>query len=738
MRYYVLALLLSLAGILSAVPVLQSAINTEMYYVTASNTRCVTGYYDPLNFGTAITHLTLWNTENPPYPRAGITLSNYQWNGWHAYRQPTVYQHYLLYMDEFRLNILDISNVDIPVTVAQMNIGQTYCFAIMEHYLVRGNQDGTLDMYDLSNPSTPRFMSSTPSLPAIWSMWYSDGRLAVRCGHFANNTAKLFELDAASETLTEVASVTLDGKLSYVGQCQERMILQREDESIRIYEIGMGSTPVLAADIPASDKNKQIIANEGKIISISTSNCVRIWHLDNDNEMLQTGYYDLSHLSLARGWLYSLEGNILTYSVDNVLCLFLDISDLAESPATLSTICDGKVYGSAIMVEDSEHVYYINADRISALKLDSDGRLSSDGDLADTNGGLQIRSTKQHLYHLTQRDGALRTRIMRIDATQNPVLLADIPSPSHEFYAVKQDFLYQGSLTTVEKYRVTPAGTPVWERNLSYTYQEWGMPVYWYDIASDGNTDYGVGMFGNWFTGYYPILVYWRADGSTGYRILHKFMQKVHVVSGHLYLSGWGLMVFQLGVGNAPLEVFTGFQNLLFTSTASSTLVDDRYLMECYQLSNSICVYDLINPRNPQLISIIRQPHTSRMLAGRGNVLISANGLHGMTSYRMYGNVSNEDPHVPAVPAISAHPNPFKGSVSIKFSQHSPGVAVIECYNIKGQMVLSRRMEDAKAGLNSYVWDGRDDAGRSCPAGVYLLRIRTPQGVSTGKITKLK
>ncbi|MBM3321651.1 MAG: hypothetical protein FJY73_13395, partial [Candidatus Eisenbacteria bacterium] len=43
------------------------------------------------------------------------------------------------------------------------------------------------------------------------------------------------------------------------------------------------------------------------------------------------------------------------------------------------------------------------------------------------------------------------------------------------------------------------------------------------------------------------------------------------------------------------------------------------------------------------------------------------------------------------------------------------------------------------AGATSTVtWDGRNDAGRNCPSGVYFYRITAPEFTDSGKMVMLK
>ncbi len=75
-------------------------------------------------------------------------------------------------------------------------------------------------------------------------------------------------------------------------------------------------------------------------------------------------------------------------------------------------------------------------------------------------------------------------------------------------------------------------------------------------------------------------------------------------------------------------------------------------------------------------------------------------------------------------------PNPFGDQTAIQFALDKPGVARLLVYDIQGR-TLRRLTEGARAaGQHTVVWDGRDDAGRRLPAGVYLYRIEAGGRVS--------
>ncbi|MBM3288264.1 MAG: T9SS type A sorting domain-containing protein, partial [Candidatus Eisenbacteria bacterium] len=74
---------------------------------------------------------------------------------------------------------------------------------------------------------------------------------------------------------------------------------------------------------------------------------------------------------------------------------------------------------------------------------------------------------------------------------------------------------------------------------------------------------------------------------------------------------------------------------------------------------------------------------------------------------------------------LQCRPNPCGAAgTSIGFSLASPGIARLDLYDIQGRAV--RRLLDGPrpAGLQSVLWDGRDESGAAAPSGIYLYRLR--------------
>ena len=83
-------------------------------------------------------------------------------------------------------------------------------------------------------------------------------------------------------------------------------------------------------------------------------------------------------------------------------------------------------------------------------------------------------------------------------------------------------------------------------------------------------------------------------------------------------------------------------------------------------------------------------------------------------------------------------PNPFTPNgdgvndvVTLFFDNPSGVSPIVRIYDIRGSLVR----ELLNVGLTSAAWDGRDDAGRTMPMGLYLYQVEVGDEVGGGTIT---
>ena len=96
----------------------------------------------------------------------------------------------------------------------------------------------------------------------------------------------------------------------------------------------------------------------------------------------------------------------------------------------------------------------------------------------------------------------------------------------------------------------------------------------------------------------------------------------------------------------------------------------------------------------------------------------------------------------PAIPAATSldpnFPNPFNASTQIAYRLATPGLVRLEIYNVLGQPVRTLVNQFRPAGFYQVRWDARDQQGAAVAAGVYLTRLRHPDGAQTRRLLYLK
>jgi len=84
-----------------------------------------------------------------------------------------------------------------------------------------------------------------------------------------------------------------------------------------------------------------------------------------------------------------------------------------------------------------------------------------------------------------------------------------------------------------------------------------------------------------------------------------------------------------------------------------------------------------------------------------------------------------------------ANPNPFRREAAIAYYLPQAGETSLTLFDAGGRQVRSLHAGLQEAGLHRVIWDGRDDRGSACAAGVYLCRLSSPGTVETRKILRL-
>lgn len=734
MRGFIMLMLCFAVIGLEAVPVARTIINTRVYQASASENRCVISYHNSSVFDD-LTHMTLWDTSNPVYPRQGYTIvSNFTWGQYH-FRFPTVHGNLLFYMDSFVIRMVDISNIDVPIAVGQLQVTVAQCFAVFDHYLAVGTADGTVLTFDVSNPAQPVYVSTAYAGGAVFQMWMRDGLLGLSCGFSINQSARLLQWSEPNQCFVELASAPNDIPVTYVGAMDGYMVYSLQDGRVRFFSFDGSSPPALALELSGGYNLRQVLADADCFYALSEDNCLRVWQLNPSHQTVLTGHFDLSHLSSDRGVLFEIHDDRLIYSVSDMICMELDVSNLAADPSLIDKYVTGIPINNLAIPEGGNSIYYMNEYRFSHVKMDSSGRLETGVDIQDVGYGRRLLAHRRNLFLICGTTGDLWLKIFSFEDPESPSLIWSQPVTYANIFRVKDETFYLGSILEVDKYHLDAGGLPVWSKTLSHYLADVDYDVMFLDMDSYMGIDYGVGVYGDLFSGYVPVLVYWLPNGTPGILYPPYYLFQSEVVNGWLILTGNGINVLDLSCGAPRLDNIQQV-NTHTKGVESQLYIGDRYLLQSYEATNQIWIYDLANPRNPQHIHTIYQGHSTLAMGLIGNRLVCANGVYGIEVYQLPFTLESADPELPEVMSVSCWPNPTVGEVNIGFRLKSPGSVCLEIYNIRGQKVHSRLVGDARAGENTIAWDGRDQDGSDCAAGVYLLKISGPGISLTGKVLR--
>ena len=88
---------------------------------------------------------------------------------------------------------------------------------------------------------------------------------------------------------------------------------------------------------------------------------------------------------------------------------------------------------------------------------------------------------------------------------------------------------------------------------------------------------------------------------------------------------------------------------------------------------------------------------------------------------------------------VGNHPNPFNPSTVISFEMNEALPVRLDVYSPSGQKVRTLLGGETRdAGVHQIVWDGRDDAGRTVPAGVYISKLEAAGRSESGRMVLIK
>jgi len=173
--------------------------------------------------------------------------------------------------------------------------------------------------------------------------------------------------------------------------------------------------------------------------------------------------------------------------------------------------------------------------------------------------------------------------------------------------------------------------------------------------------------------------------------------------------------------------------------TATSMVFDEQHQLWFGTKTKGLCMYDgtswtSLNDTNSWLPSsrmndIVIDRHGNKWLG-------TSNGLAIIRAAD--SNLAVETAIAPATPELVVYPNPFNPIVTIKYSIKPKEQATLEILDTHGRTVKHLKLSKTGDSQNSVQWDGRDNNCNIVSNGVYFIRLKSLDRVSTSKAILLR
>lgn len=100
-----------------------------------------------------------------------------------------------------------------------------------------------------------------------------------------------------------------------------------------------------------------------------------------------------------------------------------------------------------------------------------------------------------------------------------------------------------------------------------------------------------------------------------------------------------------------------------------------------------------------------------------------------------FRNAPGEGPS--PTPRITAAPNPFNTSTTIRFNVAAAGRVSVDVFDLRGRRVKGLLETTRAEGPGAVVWDGRDRRGLATPGGTYWVRVADAAGTEAFRLVRL-
>ncbi|MEZ5063176.1 MAG: T9SS type A sorting domain-containing protein [bacterium] len=204
------------------------------------------------------------------------------------------------------------------------------------------------------------------------------------------------------------------------------------------------------------------------------------------------------------------------------------------------------------------------------------------------------------------------------------------------------------------------------------------------------------------------------------------------------------LVVTSPSGGNSTIEIYgvdhsapplpPTFLGRIVTCGTATSLSLRNGILYASKIEPGIDIYDLSDPMNPFLVSSFATDDWGFVGAGANCVAIKEGGL--LTTLPLHSSTPVAVPAVagPAVGSLRVWPNPGRGDdgALIRYTMPAPGRAELRIVDVRGRTVDRVVSGWRAAGEHQASWP----AGLA--TGIYFVQLRTPAGVESAKVTRIR
>ncbi|HTY09212.1 MAG TPA: FlgD immunoglobulin-like domain containing protein, partial [Candidatus Edwardsbacteria bacterium] len=210
-----------------------------------------------------------------------------------------------------------------------------------------------------------------------------------------------------------------------------------------------------------------------------------------------------------------------------------------------------------------------------------------------------------------------------------------------------------------------------------------------------------------------------------------------------------GLRVINVANPASPVETGSWSLGLGSFGGAQAVALDGNLAYVAYD-TFGVRVVDIADPAHP-----VEAGHYQYRTYGTSDWYTVANGVsisnsnayvsylsHGLQVFQYSGptgagRITNDEVRIANALGFN-RPNPFATGTAISYQLSTASTVTLIVYNVAGQQVRTLASGPQQAGTHEARWNGRSDAGRQLPAGVYFCRLCANGKTMITKMVKVK